>query len=146
MESFLTIDDMINNPGVLLSAVNETFASDMAQQYYTPQTPSAYIPQPVQQMLQKQQSKTQVMEVLFKELSELRSRVNNLEGLSQQGSQQQTLEIPPNQIPIRLDIMTNDQDTIQIIEVGKATKKIKITKTFNKQPLLGLPLPYNEYH
>ena len=141
MESLLTIDDMINNPGVLLSAVNETFASDMAQQYYTPQTPSAYIPQPVQQMLQKQQSKTQVMEVLFKELSELRSRVNNLEELSQKRSQQQTLEIPPIQIPIRLDIMTNDQDTIQIIEVGKATKKIKITKTFNKQLLLGLPLP-----
>ena len=147
MESLLTIDDMINNPGVLLSAVNETFASDMAQQYYTPQTPSAYTPQPVQQMLQKQQSKTQVMEVLFKELSELRSRVNNLEELSQKRSQQQTLEIPPIQIPIRLDsltifdIMTNDQDTIQIIEVGKATKKIKITKTFNKQPLLGLPLP-----
>ena len=79
--------------------MNETFASDMTQQYYTPQTPSAYIPQPVQKILQKQQSKTQVMEVLFKELNELRSRVNNLEELSQQRSQQQTSEIPPIQIP-----------------------------------------------
>ena len=52
MESSLTIDDMINNPDLLLSAVNETFASDTTQQYYTPQTPSGYIPQPVQQMLQ----------------------------------------------------------------------------------------------
>ena len=38
---------MINNPDILLSAVNETFANDMTQQYYTPQTPSMYIPQPV---------------------------------------------------------------------------------------------------
>ena len=52
MDSSLTIDDMINNPEVLLSGVNETSASDMTQQHYTPQTPSAYIPQPVQQMLQ----------------------------------------------------------------------------------------------
>ena len=47
MESSLTIDDMTNNPDLLLSAVNETFGSDTTQQYYTPQTPSAYIPQPV---------------------------------------------------------------------------------------------------
>ena len=47
MEPSLTIDDMINNPDLLLSAVNETFASDTTQQYYTPQTPSAYMPQPL---------------------------------------------------------------------------------------------------
>ena len=127
MESSLTIDDMINNPDLLLSAVNETFASNTTQQYYTPQTPSAHIPQPVQQMLQKQQSKTQVIEVLLKELNELRSRVN-LEEMSQQRAQQQTLEIPSIQIPIRLDITTNDQDTSQNIGVGKATKKTRITK------------------
>ena len=128
MEPSLTIDDMINNPDLLLSAVNETFASDTTQQYYTPQTPSAYIPQPVQQMLQKQQSKTQVIEVLLKELNELRSRVKNLEELSQQRAQQQPVEMPSIQIPIRLDITTNDQDTSQNIGVGKATKKIRITK------------------
>ena len=50
MESSLTIDDIINNPCLLLSAVNETIASDATQQYYTPQTPSAYIPLPVQQV------------------------------------------------------------------------------------------------
>ena len=82
MEPSLTIDDMINNTDLLLSAVNETFASDTTQQYYAPQTPSAYMPQPVQQMVQKQQSKTQVIEVLLKELNELRSRVKNLEELS----------------------------------------------------------------
>ena len=47
MESSLTIDDMINNPSLLLSAVNETIASDTTQQYNTPKTPSTYIPQPV---------------------------------------------------------------------------------------------------
>ena len=128
MEPSLTIDDMINNPDLLLSAVNETFASDTSQQYYTPLTPSSYMPQPVQQMLQKQQSKTQVIEVLLKELNELRSRVKNLEELSQQRAQQQPLEMPSIQIPIRLDITTNDQDTSQNIRVGKATKKIRITK------------------
>ena len=128
MEPSLTIDDMINNPDLLLSAVNETFASDTTQKYYTPQTPSAYMPQPVQQMLQKQQSKTQVIEVLLKELNELRSRVKNLEELSQQRAQQQPLEMPSFQIPIRLDITTNDQNTSQNIGVGKATKKIRITK------------------
>ena len=128
MEPSLTIDDMINNPDLLLSAVNETFASDTTQQYYTLQTPSAYMPQPVQQMVQKQQSKTQFIEVLLKELNELRSRVKNLEELSQQRAQQQPLEMPSIQIPIRLDITTNDQDTSQNIGVGKATKKIRITK------------------
>ena len=108
MEPSLTLDDMINNPDILLSAVNETFANDMTQQYYTPQTPSTYIPQPepVQQMPQKQQSKTRVIEVLLKEVNELRSRVKKLEELSQQRAQHQSLEIPPIQIPIRLDIMT----------------------------------------
>ena len=119
---------MINNPDLLLSAVNETFANDMTQQYYMPQTPSTYTPQPVQQMPQKQQSKTQVIEVFLKEVNELRSRVKKLEELSQQRAQHQTLEIPPIQIPIRLDIMTNDQETSQNVGVGKATKKIKMTK------------------
>ena len=128
MESSLTIDDMINNLNLLLSAENVTIASDTTQQCYTPQTPSTYIPQPVQQMLQKQQLKTQFIEVKLKQLNELRSRVKNLEELSQQHAQQQTLEIPIIQIPIRLDIMTNDQYTTQSIGVGKATKKIKMTK------------------
>ena len=87
MEPSLTRDDMINNPVILLSAVNETFAGDMTQQYYTPQTPSTYIPQPVQQMAQNQQSKTPVIEVFLKELNELRSRVKKLEELSRQQSQ-----------------------------------------------------------
>ena len=133
MEPSLTLDDMINNPDILLSAVNETFANDMTQQYYTPQTPSTYIPQPVQQMPQKQQSKTQVIEVFLKELNELRSRVKKLEDLSQQRAQQQTLEIPPIQIPIRLDIMTNDQKTSQNVGVGKATKKLFCFCCFTSQ-------------
>ena len=79
-------------------------------------------------MPQKQQSKTQVIEVFLKEVNELRSRVKKLEELSQQRAQQQTFEIPPIQIPIRLDIMTNDQETSQNVGVGKATKKIRMTK------------------
>ena len=90
-----------------------------------PQTPSTYIPQPVQQMPKKQQSKTQVIEVLLKEVNELRSRVKKLEELSQQRAQQQTFEIQPIQIPIRLDIMTNDQETSQNEGVGKQLRKLK---------------------
>ena len=151
MEPSLTIDDMINNPDLLLSAVNETFASDTTQQYYTPQTPSAYMPQPVQQMVQKQQSKTQVIEVLLKELNELRSRVKNLEELSQQRAQQQPLEMPSIQIPIRLDITTNDQDTSQNIGVGKATKKrtsdtlIGYLPIFQMLPKFSLCIRYRCY-
>ena len=62
---------MINNSEILLSAVNETFANDMTQQYCTLQTTSTYIPQPLQQMPQKQQSKTQVIEVFLTEVNEL---------------------------------------------------------------------------
>ena len=54
--------------------------------------------------------------------------MKNLEELSQQRAQQQPLEMPSIQIPIRFDITTNDQDTSQNIGVGKATKKIRITK------------------
>ena len=79
-------------------------------------------------MPQKQQSKTQVIEVLLKELNELRSRVKKLEELFQQRTQQQTLEIPPIQMPIRLGIMTNDQDTIRNIGVGKAIKKLELPR------------------
>ena len=54
--------------------------------------------------------------------------MKNLEELSQQRAQQHPLEMPSIQIPIRLDITTNDQETSQNIGVGKATKKIRITK------------------
>ena len=54
--------------------------------------------------------------------------MKKLEELSQQRAQHQMLVIPPIQIPIRLDIMTNDQETSQNVGVGKATKKIKMTK------------------
>ena len=53
--------------------------------------------------------------------------MKKLEELSQQRAQQQPLEIPLIQIPIRLDIMANYQDTIQNIVVGKATRKIEMT-------------------
>ena len=75
-------------------------------------------------MTQNQQSKTQSKEILLKELNKLRSRVKKLEELSQQRVHQQTLKIPVIQIPIRLDIMANDQDSVSDIGVGKATKKM----------------------
>ena len=89
----------------------------------------------------------QDIEVLLKELNELRSRVKNLEEMSQQRAQQQALEIPSIQIPIRLDITTNDQDTSQNIGVGKATKKIRITKRkCYKPPRQPTNSPFQGYH
>ena len=76
-------------------------------------------------MTRNQQSKTQSKEILLKELNDLRSRVKKLEELSQQRIQQQTLKkTPVIQIPIRLDMMANDQDSVSEIGVGKATKKM----------------------
>ena len=73
--------------------------------------------------------------------------MKNLEELSQQRAQLHTLEIPPIQIPIRLDIMTNRQDTIQNIGAGKATKKIKMTKTkCLKSSRQSTNSPYPGYH
>ena len=117
---------MINNPDILLSAVNETFANDATVLYAT-NTLNVYT-STCSADATKQQSKTQVIEVFLKKLNDLRSRVKKLEELSQQRAQQQSLEIPPIQIPIRLDIMTNDQETSQNVGVGKAAKKFRMTK------------------
>ena len=99
-----TISLQHNTPDPLLSAVNEAFTNDMTVLHI--KMLSTYIPLPIQQISQKQQSRIQAIEILLKELNLLRSRVKEL---SQQRAQQQTLEILSIQIPIRFSIMTNDQ-------------------------------------
>ena len=48
MELQFTLDNMISNPDILMTAVNETFGTDFQHQYYTPNTPtnSVYMTQP----------------------------------------------------------------------------------------------------
>ena len=109
------------------------FSNNNALQDYTSKMLGTYILQPIQQISQKQQSKIRAIEILFKELNLLRSRVKEL---SQQRAQQQTLKILSIQIPIRFSIMTNDQGSVSDIGVGKATRKIKMTARNNYGPMI----------
>ena len=61
-----------------MTAVNETFGTDFQQQYYTPNTPtnSVYMTQPQPAQMQ-QKTRSQAIEVLVKELGELKTRVKN---------------------------------------------------------------------
>ena len=100
MESQFTLDNMISNPDILMTAVNETFGTDFQHQYYTPNTPtnSVYMTQPQPSQMQ-QKTRSQAIEVLVKELGELKTRVKKLEEDSRQ-QKPSAFEIPPIQIPI----------------------------------------------
>ena len=81
MESQFTLDNMISNLDILMTAVNETFGTDFQHQYYTTNTPtnSVYMTQPQPQPSQMQQkTRSQAIEVLVKELGELKTRVKKV--------------------------------------------------------------------
>ena len=113
MES-ISFDDMMNNPDILLRACNETFGTDgTQQQYYVQSTPvhasSVYLPQQQQQQpsqVQQVQTTTKVLDTLVKEIKELRSRIKKLEDTQQVQQQVQVsaIQLPPINIPVRLDI------------------------------------------
>ena len=113
MES-ISFDDMMNNPDILLRACNETFGTDgTQQQYYVQSTPvpasSVYLPQQQQQQpsqAQQVQTTTKVLDTLVKEIKELRSRIKKLEDTQQVQQQVQVsaIQLPPINIPVRLDI------------------------------------------
>ena len=113
MES-ISFDDMMNNPDILLRACNETFGTDgTQQQYYVQSTPvpasSVYLPQQQQQQpsqVQQIQTTTKVLDTLVKEIKELRTRIKKLEDTQQVQQQVQVsaIQLPPINIPVRLDI------------------------------------------
>ena len=136
MDSQLTLDDMINNPDLLMTAVSETFGNDIPpQQYYAPTTPSSSVymtqPQPPQPqpLQQKQQTRSQAFELILRELAELRTRVKKLEEDSRQ-QKSTAIEIPPIQIPIRLNILDIEPQQISspAVGLGHASKNIKLNK------------------
>ena len=113
MES-ISFDDMMNNPDILLRACNKTFGTDgTQQQYYVQSTPvpasSVYLPQQQQQQpsqVQQIQTTTKVLDTLVKEIKELRSRIKKLEDTQQVQQQVQVsaVQLPPINIPVRLEI------------------------------------------
>ena len=134
MESQFTLDNMISNPDILMTAVNETFGTDFQHQYYTPNTPtnSVYMtqPQPQPQPSQMQQkTRSQAIEVLVKELGELKTRVKKLEEDSRQ-QKPSAIEIPPIQIPIRLNILDTEPQQVSTptVGLGHGSKKITLSK------------------
>ena len=132
MESQFTLDNMISNPDILMTAVNEAFGTDFQQQYYTPNTPtnSVYMTQPQPQPSQMQQkSRSQAIESLVKELGELKTRVKKLEeDLRQQKSA--AIEIPPIRIPILLNILDTEPQQVSTptVGLGHGSKKITLSK------------------
>ena len=110
MES-ISFDNMMNNPDILLRACNETFGTDgTQQQYYVQSTPvpasSVYLPQQQPSQVQQIQTTTKVLDTLVKEIKELRSRIKKLEDTQQVQQQVQVsaIQLPPINIPVRLDI------------------------------------------
>ena len=132
MESQFTLDNMISNPDILMTAVNETFGTDFQHKYYTPNTPtnSVYMTQPQPQPSQMQQkARSQAIEVLVKELGELKTRVKKLEEDSRQ-QKPSAIEIPPIQIPIRLNILDAEPQQVSTptVGLGHGSKKITLSK------------------
>ena len=131
MESQFTLDNMISNPDILMTAVNETFGTDFQHQHYTPNTPtnSVYMTQPQPSQMQ-QKTRSQAIEVLVKELGELKTRVKKLEEDSRQ-QKPSAIEIPPIQILIRLNILDTEPQQVSTPSVGLGHGSKK--KTFSKR-------------
>ena len=73
----INFDEMMNNPDILLKACNDVFGNDTVvtqQQYYQQpaQTTSSYQQQTSQ--LQQQLQRSQIVEVLVKEVNELKNQ------------------------------------------------------------------------
>ena len=129
----ISFDDMINNPDILLQACNEVFTNDTAttqQQYYQQpvQATSQYQQQTSQ--LQQQLHRTQIIDVLVKELNELKSKVKQLEEEVQRQALMPSIQFPAIRMPIRLDIINTDQPVTSspAVGLGIAKKEIQATK------------------
>ena len=129
----ISFDDMINNPDILLQACNEVFTNDTAttqQQYY--QQPVQATSQYQQQTshMQQQLHRTQIIDVLVKELNELKSKVKQLEEEVQRQALMPSIQFPAIRMPIRLDIINSEQSTTSspAVGLGIAKKEIQATK------------------
>ena len=129
----ISFDDMINNPDILLQACNEVFTNDTAttqQQYY--QQPVQATSQYQQQTshMQQQLHRTQIIDVLVKELNEMKTKVKQLEEEVQRQALMPSIQFPAIRMPIRLDIINSDQPATPspAVGLGIAKKEIQATK------------------
>ena len=124
----ISFDEMINNQDILLRACNETFGNDgnITQPFFPSQ--STFLAQTQPQIIQPHQKqqypKTQLIEVMAKEINELKNRVKSLEDSFQ--AQPAGIQLPPINIPLRLDVAEHVIPTGQ--GIGAATKNISMTK------------------
>ena len=132
----INFDEMMNNPDILLSACNDVFGNDTVvsqQQYYQQpaQTTSSY----QQQTSQLQLQRSQIVEVLVKEVNELKTRIKKLEEESQRQAQMPSIQFPAIRMPIRLDIIdSGSPDTSSpAVGLGIAQKGIQATGSKRKK-------------
>ena len=124
----ISFDEMMNNQDILLRACSETFGNDgnITQPLFPSQ--STFLAQAQPQIMQPQQKqqhpKSQLIEVMVKEINELKNRVKSLEDSSQ--AQPAGIQLPPINIPLRLDVAEHVIPTGQ--GIGAATKNISMTK------------------
>ena len=80
-------------------------------------------------MWQKQHARTQAIEVLVRELADLKTRVKQLEEDSRQ-QKSSAIELPPIQILIRLNILDNEPHQVSTPAVwfGHGSKKTTLDK------------------
>ena len=132
-------DEMMNNPDILLKACNDVFGNDTVvtqQQYYQQpaQTTSTYQQQTSQ--LQQQLQRSQIVEVLVKEVNELKAKVKKLEEESQRQAQMPTIQFPAIRMPIRLDIIDSGSSATPspAVGLGIAQKGIQASTNKRKRP------------
>ena len=135
MEPLLTLDDLMKEPDLLSTAIN-TIATDgsLTQQqqpnvqtyYYHPQQSQLQQTQP-----QVSQPKTGAVEVLLKELNDLKKRVQQLEDQKQQ----RPMDLNPIRIPLTIEVMTPESSVTVPTQngLGSHSKNIDNSKRKKKQ-------------
>ena len=132
----INFDEMMNNPDILLKACNDVFGNDTVvtqQQYYQQpaQTTSSYQQQTSQ--LQQQLQRSQIVEVLVKEVNELKTRIKKLEEESQRQAQMPSIQFPAIRMPIRLDINDSGLPDTSSPAVGLGIAQKGIQASTNKR-------------
>ena len=125
----MSFDEMMNNQDILLRACSETFGNDgnITQPFFPSQSTFLAQAQPQitqPQLKQQQHPKSQLIEVMAKEINELKNSVKSLEDSFQ--AQPTGIQLPPINIPLRLDVAEHVIPTGQ--GIGAATKNISMTK------------------
>ena len=129
----INFDEMINNPDILLKACNDIFGNNTVttqQQYYQQQPTSPYQQQTSQ--LQQQLQRSQIVEVLVKEVNELKTRIKKLEEESQRQAQMPSIQFPAIRMPIRLDIIDSGSSATPSPAVGLGIAQKGIQASTNK--------------